>query len=137
MKSGNCFCFGQHQANMKRPLLIILGFLSFGLGMIGVIIPGLPTTPFLLLAAYFFSKSSPRFHQWLLNNRIFGKFIRDYQENPSLSLKTKIIAQVVMWGMVIYSSFFLIDFIPARIIVLVLGGVGFWYVVIHIPTKKE
>ena len=121
---------------MKRALFIFLGFLSLGIGIVGIILPGLPTTPLVLLAAYFFSKSSPKFHQWLLNNKWFGKYIKDYQENPSINLKTKIIAQLMMWTMVLYSVFFLIDYFPAKIMVILLGLIGFWYVVIHIPTRK-
>lgn len=124
-------------ADMKRPLFVFLGFVSLGLGMVGIVVPGLPTTPLVLLAAYFFSKSSPRFHRWLLNNRIFGKYIRNYQQNPSISLRTKIISQLMMWSMILYSVFFLVDFFPAKISIILLGIVGFWYVVIHIPTRKS
>lgn len=122
---------------MKKPLFIFLGFLSLTLGIIGIIIPGLPTTPLVLLAAYFFSKSSAKFHQWLLNNRLFGKYIKEYQENPSISLKTKIIAQLMMWSMIFYAVYFHIDFIPAKIMVILVGLIGFWYVVFRIPTRKK
>lgn len=122
---------------MIRTLFFILGFLSLSLGIIGIIVPGLPTTPLVLLAAFFFSKSSKRFHQWLLNNRIFGKYIKDYQENPSITLKTKIISQLMMWVMICYSVFFLMEYLPAKIIVLSLGLVGSWYVLIRIPTRKK
>ena len=124
-------------ADMKRPLFIFLGFVSLGLGMVGIVVPGLPTTPLVLLAAYFFSRISPRFHRCLLNNRVFGKYIRDYQQNPSISLRTKIISQLMMWSMILYSVFFLVDFFPAKISIILLGIVGFWYVVIHIPTRKN
>lgn len=122
---------------MKRPIFISLGFLSLGLGIIGIVLPGLPTTPLVLLSAYFFSKSSPKFHQWLLDNKLFGKYIKDYQANPSISLKTKIISQLMMWAMILYSVFFLINFFFAKVMVILLGLVGFWYVVIHIPTRKN
>ncbi len=122
---------------MKKPLYIVLGFLSLGLGVIGIIVPGLPTTPFVLLAAYFFSRSSPRFHKWLLNNKLFGKYVKDYQQNPSISLRVKIVSQLIMWSMIFYSVFFLIDYLPAKIMVILAGLAGFWYVVILIPTRKS
>jgi uncharacterized membrane protein YbaN (DUF454 family) len=115
---------------------VILGLLSFGLGIIGIIIPGLPTTPLILLSAYFFSKSSPRLHQWLLNNKYFGKYIKDYQANPSITLRIKIIAILMMWAMVLFSSLELISFLPAKIITILLGIIGTWYVGFHIPTRK-
>ena len=122
---------------MKKQIYIFLGFLSLGLGVIGIIVPGLPTTPLVLLAAYFFSKSSPRFHQWLLNNKLFGKYIKDYQQNPSISLRVKIISQFMMWSMIFYSVFFLINLLLVKFMVILLGMVGFWYVVIYIPTRKN
>ena len=114
-----------------------MGFISLGLGLIGVVVPGLPTTPLVLLAAYFFSKSSPRFHKWLLNNKYYGKSIRDYQANPSITLKTKVFSQLIMWTMVLYSSLILIESTPWKIFVLGLGVVGTWYVVFHIPTRSR
>lgn len=122
---------------MKKPVFISFGFISLGLGMIGIVVPGLPTTPLVLLAAYFFSRSSPRFHQWLLDNKLFGKYIKDYQENPSIPLKTKIISQLMMWGMIFYSTYYLIDYEPAKFSVILLGLVGSWYVLIRIPTRKK
>jgi len=123
--------------NLKRPLFIAFGFISLGLGIVGIIVPGLPTTPLVLLAAYFFSKSSKRFHQWLLDNRIFGKYIKDYQENPSIPLKTKIISQLMMWAMITYSTLYLIPSIYGQVSVILLGLVGSWYVLLHIPTRKK
>lgn len=81
---------------MKKIILITIGILSLLLGGIGVFLPVLPTTPFLLLSAYCFSKSSEKFHSWLLENRIFGKYIRDYQEKKGITLKNKIIAVVTI-----------------------------------------
>jgi uncharacterized membrane protein YbaN (DUF454 family) len=70
----------------------LLGWFFVGLGGIGIILPLLPTTPFILVAAGCFAKSSPRCHQWLLNNRVFGPIIIDWQQSRCISKKTKIIA---------------------------------------------
>lgn len=77
---------------MFKHFLFILGVISLILGTLGIFLPLLPTTPFLLLSAYCFSKSSKKFHKALLENKIFGQYIRDYQEKKGISLKNKIIA---------------------------------------------
>lgn len=81
---------------MKKQVYLITGVISVVLGGIGIFLPLLPTTPFLLLSAYCFSKSSKKFHKALLENKVFGKYIRDYQENKGISLKNKIISISVL-----------------------------------------
>ncbi|WP_339134772.1 MAG: YbaN family protein [Candidatus Electrothrix sp. GW3-4] len=73
----------------KQHLLIILGWFFVLLGIIGILLPVLPTTPFLLLASALFSKSSPRFHRMLLNNAWFGPIIQQWEANKTLSRKIK------------------------------------------------
>ncbi|MBX2849940.1 MAG: YbaN family protein [Acidiferrobacterales bacterium] len=73
----------------KKYILIALGWLFVGLGVIGVFLPFLPTTPFLILALALFSRSSERFHQMLLNNRWFGPSLGQWEESRTLSRKTK------------------------------------------------
>ncbi len=74
---------------MAKPLLVTLGMLFVALGGIGLILPVMPTTPFLLLAAACFARSSPRFHARLLDTRLFGPLIRSWQENRSIPAKAK------------------------------------------------
>ena len=73
-------------------LFTVLGFAALALGAIGVVLPVLPTTPFVLLAAACFARSSPRFHQWLLRSEVFGPTIRRWQENRCVSRRTKLVA---------------------------------------------
>lgn len=75
-----------------RTSLFILGFCSVALGIVGAFMPVLPTTPFLLLAAWCFLKSSPKAHEWLYNQRVLGQALRDWEKNKSISKSTKIIA---------------------------------------------
>lgn len=82
---------------MRRPLLVAGGFVFLGIGAIGVVLPLLPTTPFLLLAAACFLRGSPRWHAWLLENRVFGKYLRGYLETGQVPRRTKVGALVVLW----------------------------------------
>lgn len=81
---------------VKRNILLGIAWISLILGGIGIFLPLLPTTPFILLSAFCFQKSSERFHQWILNSPIFGKYIRDYQEQKGITLKNKIVVVTFM-----------------------------------------
>jgi uncharacterized membrane protein YbaN (DUF454 family) len=76
----------------SRWLLLATGFLFVGLAALGAVLPILPTTPFLLVAAACFARSSPRFYQWLLSNPTFGPLIREWRENRSIPLRAKLAA---------------------------------------------
>jgi|SRR5690606_30643127 len=80
-----------------RYLLLVVGWLSVVLGVIGIFVPVLPTTPFLLLAAACFVRSSRRFYLWLVNHRHLGPWIRDYLEGNGIPLKGKVYALGLMW----------------------------------------
>jgi len=81
-----------------RGALIVFGTLFVGLGLLGIFLPVLPTTPFLLLAAVCYARSSQRFYDWLLNNRWFGEYIRNYREGKGVHLRHKVSALVLLWG---------------------------------------
>ncbi|MEM9695320.1 MAG: YbaN family protein [Myxococcota bacterium] len=83
-------------ATPLRWLFMALGFLFVGLGALGVVLPGLPTTPFMLLAAWMFSKSSPRFHAWLFHHRIFGPYVQQWERHRVIPLKAKLLSSSVM-----------------------------------------
>lgn len=123
----------------KEPVIkivfIALGGLSLTAGVIGIFIPGLPTTPFLLLSASLFAKSSERLHNWIVNHKVFGKYIREYREKKAIRLKYKVISLVMMWTM-IGVSMLLHDHWALRIVIGVLGAVG-TFVLLRIPTMKE
>lgn len=81
---------------MKSHLYFTLGCIFFVLGMIGAFLPVMPTTPFLIVAAFFWARSSKKFHDWLLNHRVFGPPIKDWHERRAISRNVKILATVMM-----------------------------------------
>lgn len=87
---------------MKRALYLFAGCLSLALGLIGVVLPLLPTTPFVLLAAFFFSRSSEKLHNKLLNNKVFGELIKRWEQEGTIPLKAKLLATFMMLTMVSY-----------------------------------
>lgn len=91
---------------MAKPLYFLAGLLSMGLGIIGVVLPLLPTTPFVILAAFCFSRSSKRFHQKLLNNRLFGPMITQWEAHGVIPIKAKCFASTMMLVMVSYPLIF-------------------------------
>ena len=122
---------------MKRALFIVFGLVAVGLGVLGVVLPGLPTTPFLLLASWLFYRSSPRLQQWLLASWL-GKYIRNYQRRGGMTATQKAGAIGMMVVMVLLSTFV---FIPAgsvaRIIVPIAGAVGVLTVLLWVPNAKK
>ncbi len=112
-----------------------LGLFFVALGVIGIFIPGLPTTPFLLLALWCFARSSDRLYRWLLDHRVLGAFIRDYQEKRAIPLKIKLISlSTVALSLAITLWFH--ESWTVRVPVLVLGMTGVW-VILRIPTLKK
>lgn len=122
---------------MKRYLYIIFGLVAVGLGALGVVLPGLPTTPFLLLASWLFYRSSPKLQEWLLASWL-GRYIRSYHRRGGMTATQKAGAIGVMVVMVTLSTVF---FIPAgsvaRVIVPVAGVVGCLVVLLAVPNAKH
>ena len=121
------------RATAKRRLLIVAGTLSTGLGIIGVFVPILPTTPFLLLAAACYMRSSERSYQWLINNRIFGAYVRNYIEGKGMPIRTKIFTILLLWLAIGLSITFGVQNIVIRI-VLICVAIG---VTVHIGLIKK
>ncbi|MDX9715506.1 MAG: YbaN family protein [Dissulfurispiraceae bacterium] len=117
---------------MRKGLLILCGSVSAGLGIAGIFLPLLPTTPFLLLAAYCYSHSSEKFYRWLLNNKLCGPYISAYRKNSGISKRHKITAIVFLWISITISAIFFVTALWARII-LVIIACG---VTIHLARMK-
>jgi len=121
---------------MIKPILILIGSVFLGIGFIGIIVPGLPTTPFLLLAAGCYVRSSDRLYSWLLGHKLFGKYIYNFRETRSIPLRSKIISIIVMWIMIGLSVYIFIKIIPVKIIVVILGIIG-TSVILLIPASRK
>jgi len=81
---------------VARYLLLVFAVLCVALGVIGIFVPGLPTTVFILMAGWAAARSSPRFHNWLESHRIFGPMLRDWRKHGAVSRRSKITATVMM-----------------------------------------
>jgi len=104
-----------------RILLVIAGTLCVGLGIIGIFVPVLPTTPFLLLAAACYARSSRRFHSWLLNNKLFGSYIRNYLERKGITLRAKIITLSLLWITIGVSVAFAVEILALKLILVIIA----------------
>lgn len=107
---------------------IILGTISLVLGFIGIFLPLLPTTPFLLLTAALYFRGSPRLYQWLLNHKYFGTYIRNFRENKAVPLRAKIYSLLLMWGSVLYCIFFLIPLMGIKILMFLIAMGVTWHI---------
>lgn len=94
---------------ITRILLMIAGGISLFLGILGVFLPLLPTTPFVLLTAICWARSSEKFHSWLVNHKLFGKMVTDWEAHRIIPLKAKWLSTIMMNGMILISAFFLVN----------------------------
>lgn len=117
---------------MKKTFFKLAGYLAVALAFAGAFIPLLPTTPFLLLAVYCFSKGDARMNRWLLHNRLFGKYLRDYEEGRGIPLAVKITAMITMWSSILFTSIVLIDRMWIRMILFALS----LFISVHILKLK-
>ncbi len=105
--------------------LILVGHFSAALGILGIFIPLLPTTPFLLLAAACYARSSERFYIWLKNNKWLGNYIENYREKKIIPLKVKVLSLSLLWLVIGFSIIFVVDIFLLRVIlILIVIGVS-------------
>lgn len=113
-------------AQTKQKICIAAGFISFGLGIIGLFLPVMPTTPFILLAAYFFSKGSEKWHAWLLSHPQFGPHINDWNKHRMIRRKNKVMATFMIFVSMISVSYFVkIDWLKYATILILIAVIAF------------
>jgi len=120
---------------LLRWFLITAGLIAVGVGTVGIFVPLLPTTPFYLLAAACFFRSSDRLYQWLIGNKWCGPYIRNYREHRAIPRHAKILALVLLWGTIGHAVFALVDHLWLRILLLAIA-VGVTLYLLSLRTIK-
>lgn len=116
-------------------IFIILGFISIGIGAIGVVLPVLPTTPFLILGSICFAKGSDKFHIWLKNTKIYKDYAEDYINDKSMTLRRKIYLMFISDFMLAF-PLIILDNIFIKLFIIVVIIVKYYYFFFVIKTKK-
>jgi len=125
-----------HRERAIRAFWVICGTLSLALGVIGIFLPLLPTTPFILLAAACFARGSARFHHWLVTHPRFGPLVRDWQAHRSIPLRAKCLALSMMWTSMSVTAWLMRERPAASITLLAIAlAVTIWMV--RLPTRPR
>ncbi len=120
----------------KRALFFLGGSISLGLGVLGIALPLLPTTPFLLLSVACYCRSSERMYRWVMGNRYFGEYIRNYREGKGISLRTKALVLGLLWVTIGYSTFVALNILPAQLTLLAIAF-GVTIHIVRLPTFEK
>lgn len=124
------------RSRLSRIFWFILGFIIMSIGLVGIIIPGLPTTPLMILAAACYARSSQKFYDWIINNKMFGEHVKNYREGKGIPKKSKPIILGTMWIFVLFAVLIAIpDSAPpvSKITTLILALIGTIFV-LRIPN---
>ena len=121
------------RGRVTRGFYFVVGTVFLILGGVGVLLPVLPTTPFLLLSAACYYRSSKRMHQWMLTNRWFGNYLRNYAEGKGISLKAKLFTISLLWILITYSALFVVSNLIAQL-VLFATAIGVTIHLVKLPT---
>lgn len=122
---------------MLKIVLIILGTVSLFFGIAGIFIPGLPTTPFILLTAGLYVRSSEKLYRKLLINKYLGPFISEFRKNKGMNIQTKVYSIILMWIMIFISAYFFISTLTPRLVLVAAGIIGTIVMGFIIPTVKN
>ena len=121
--------------NPKKLLLLCAGFFFSVLGMIGAFMPVMPSIPFFIIASVCFSKSSVRFHNMLLNNKLIGPHIKNYHENNGISISAKLIMLAIQWIGLFFTGMFFVHNLLGRLLLLMIALAATGYV-LSLKTVK-
>ncbi len=118
---------------LRKWILMIIGVVVLGIGIIGIFVPLLPTTPFLLLAAACFVRSSERLYDWLIHHKWFGAYIRHYREHRAITLRAKIVTIAMLWSVIGYTALSVVTTWGVRALLGVIA-VGVTLHLLHLKT---
>ena len=123
-------------SKFKKGLFVVAGTVSLGLGFVGIVLPVLPTTPFLLLSAACYYKGSERLHRWMLDNRLFGDYLRNYKEGKGIQPRTKIFTLILLWSVTSFSALFMLNNVIIQIILFAIA-IGVSIHIIALPNLRK
>lgn len=126
----------QQKSPFIKWLLISIGWVSVVLGVLGIFLPLLPTTPFLLLSAACFVRSSPRFYTWLIEHPKLGRYVLHYLEGKGIPKRAKIVAIIMIWATMSFSAWLVVPYIWGKLTLLLIGLCVSIYIYRQ-PTAQE
>lgn len=126
----------QHRNPIIRYALFTLGWISFALGMIGLLLPVVPTSPFLLLSAACFLRSSPRFYKWLTEHRWWGRYIRYFLDGQGIPRRIKVLILSMLWIMILSSALIIVKILWVSVTMVIIAMAVSVYI-IRLPEPQE
>ena len=122
---------------IAKILWILLGSFFVMIGAIGAVVPGLPTTLFLILAAACYIRSSQKLYDWLITNKTFGPYLKDYREGKGMPKNAKILAVSMIVIFVGYAVVFALEGLTLKVFVGLFGLVGIFYIILKVPSSED
>ncbi|MBX0359505.1 YbaN family protein [Halobacillus sp. Nhm2S1] len=120
---------------MVRVLLIVIGSISLVLGVLGIVLPLVPTTPFLLLTGACYVRSSDRLYNWLMSNKWFGSYIKNYKAGRGIPVRAKVSLLIMIWFSFLFSAFYITSY-PLLRAGFVFGGFFFTFLILRTKTYQ-
>lgn len=121
---------------MKKKFLILLGSLSLFLGLLGIALPLLPTTPFLLLSATCYFHGSDKLYHWLMAHPTLGPYIHSFREEKAIPLRVKVVSVTMVWVTLLYCIFFVVNSLWIKLLLLFLAIAISWHILSY-ATRRQ
>jgi uncharacterized membrane protein YbaN (DUF454 family) len=121
---------------LKQRVLFVCGWTALGAGVVGLVVPVLPTVPFVLLAAACFLRSSERWHRWLVTHPVFGRHVADYLAGRGLRLRAKILALATLWGSMLLSVVLVVPILAVDVLLVAVAAAVSIYL-LRLPTATD
>jgi hypothetical protein len=125
------------RSRASRALYVAVGGVAVGLGTLGIVVPGLPTTGFFVMAAWAFSKSSPRLERWVLDRRGVGPLVRDYRDGLGMPRRAKVVAIAMLVVSCGISAVFAVEHLGVKAVIALAGAIGVAWILWRVPTRER